>query len=336
MATETQSPPTPEITVISRVASIPLVNDSLAAAYSTVSSNPYTLQVYNTAHAISSSAVRYSEPLASRLAPLIVRADGFANKAVDAVEQRYPYPFKTPTGEIYNDLKGSADHAKGYATKTLDDKVKNPAVAVAQGIDQRFAPLVDYFAVAVSRIHQNATGESSSPAASSDAKYQYQRAYALSVDLKDQIYVYSNDQIKHLQQQNALVQKAIETGQNISNLASSSVVVVQNKVHNLSDTMVQELHKIQTSTASLPAHLQSSFKPLSDALGATITDLSSVLKSDLPMNEKVGKLGVTVQERVQPVLEAARTKVQETIHAISTRAEGAKAQAKENANGADH
>jgi hypothetical protein len=67
---------------------------------------------------------------------------------------------------------------------------------------QKFAPIVDYFEDAVTRFNGNEAGTSTS---SIDTKYQYQRAYALSVNLRDELYVYSNEQLKQVQFQNALV-----------------------------------------------------------------------------------------------------------------------------------
>ncbi len=96
-----------------------------------------------------------------------------------------------------------------------------------------------------------------------DSKYQIQRAYALSLGLKDQILDYSNSQLQQLQNNSVLVyvqfsfsafsldkslhprQRATETAKNIQNVASSSVVAAQAKVGVLSDTMVSELQKIQ-------------------------------------------------------------------------------------------
>ncbi|TFY74172.1 hypothetical protein EWM64_g9840 [Hericium alpestre] len=323
MSTETQTAPAaPELTVLNRVASIPLINDSLAAVHNSLSSNAYTRSAYTTGQALSATALGYTQPIATRLAPLIERADGLANKAVDAVESRYPYPFKTPTDEIIHDLKSRSDHAKDVANKTIDDRVRTPAYTVVQGIDQRFTPLVDYFEVVMARLHKYEEGSApSTPSVNGDAKFQYQRAFALSKDLKDTLYVFSNDQLNQLQSQNALVQRATETAHHIAELASSSIVAAQARAHSLSDVMA--------STAALPAHLQSSFKPVQEGISSTITDLTEVLKSDLPLNDKVGKLGTTVQERVKPVLEAASARVQETIKAVT--AAGKKEAEKENA-----
>lgn len=136
--TETPIPPAsaPQLTVLTRVASIPLISDSLAAVHSTLATNAYTKTPYEAAQALGSRAYKVSEPIQARLAPVIVRADGYANKAVDVVESKYPYPFHAPTEEIYGTLRQHSEHAYGAANKTIDDRVKAPAFGIAQGIDQ--------------------------------------------------------------------------------------------------------------------------------------------------------------------------------------------------------
>jgi hypothetical protein len=144
MATETMSPPSqststtapPHLTIINRVASIPLISDSLAVLHATLTNNAYTNRPYSFAHTYAVALASYSEPIQTRLAPVISRADGLANAAVDVIEKRYPYPFSTPTDEIYGDLRMHGEHAYGVANKTIDEKVKSPAFGFAQGIDQ--------------------------------------------------------------------------------------------------------------------------------------------------------------------------------------------------------
>ena len=134
---ETQTQPAaPELTILNRVASIPLVADSLDTLHQTLSNNPYTRSPYATAQGLSKAALGYTEPIQKTIAPLLVRADGLANKGLDVVESRYPYPFKTPTEDIVKDLKGRSDQARDLANKTIDEKVKSPTLTVVQGIDQ--------------------------------------------------------------------------------------------------------------------------------------------------------------------------------------------------------
>lgn len=325
MATETQSAPaapidapaTPELTVLNRVASIPLVNDSLSAVHASLLSNPLTRSPYNTAQAISSTALRYSEPITSKLAPIIVRADGYANKGLDVVESRYPYPFTVQSEDIINALKERSDSARAVANKTLDERVRSPAYSAAQGIDQRLTPVVDFL---VSRLGTTQEGDASQ----TESQYQYQRAYALSRDLKDQILGYSNTQLQQLQNSSALVQRAIETAKSIQDLASSGVVAAQTKVSTLSETMVTELQKVQAATAALPTNLQASFKPVQEKISGTISELSDVIKSDVPVNEKVTKVRATVQDSVTPVLETAAARLQDAIRNLTTRADAVK------------
>lgn len=137
MATETQSAPAaPELTILNRVVSIPLVGESLAAVHTTLTNNAYTRTPYTTAQAISSSVLQHSQPIAARLAPLITRADGLASQGFDAVETRFPYPFHTPADQMIKDFKSQSDAVVAETNKTIDERVKSPALAVAQSIDQ--------------------------------------------------------------------------------------------------------------------------------------------------------------------------------------------------------
>lgn len=61
---------------------------------------------------------------------------------------------------------------------------------------------MDYFEVQVNKLHSEAGPLSPTTA---DGQYQYQRAYALSRDLTENIYYYSNENFKQLQAQNTLV-----------------------------------------------------------------------------------------------------------------------------------
>lgn len=140
-ASETSSPP--ELTILTRVASIPIIYSSWETINGALLNNAYTRSPYSTAKGLSTSAYKYTEPLQVRLAPFIVQADGYANMAVDAVESRYPYPFKAKPEEVATLVRERKQNATDYATnavnvanKTIDEKLKTPAYTVAQEIDQ--------------------------------------------------------------------------------------------------------------------------------------------------------------------------------------------------------
>jgi hypothetical protein len=332
----------------------------------TLSNNAYTRSTYNTAKELSSSAYKFTEPLQIRLAPLIVQADTYANKAVDAVESRYPYPFKAKPEEVVDYVRERRQGASDYANKTLDERIKSPALTVAHDLDQvcttrlsilhlvltlwvqRLTPLVNYFETTVSRLNQSEAGPSSP-----DAQYQYQRALALSKTLKDNVYEYTTEQLKHIQAQSVIMyvftesyplswlliillhhsQRASETAQSINALASSSFTSAQSRVHNLSENMIAELQKLQAQTQSLSASIQSSigasksqiqtqlgpqiqqtYAEISNVLSATITDFNEILKKkDTPLPEKVGLVGKEVRERVSPLLETIKKGLTEVL-----------------------
>ncbi|KAF8167765.1 hypothetical protein B0H34DRAFT_682965 [Crassisporium funariophilum] len=336
--TETQKPTeahAPEITVLQRMASIPMISSSLGTINDTLLNNAYTRSSYCTAKELSTSAYKLTEPLQVVLAPFIARADGLANMAVDAVESRYPYPFKAQPEEVANYVRARRQDTTDYVServngvnKAIDENVKTSAYNVAQDIDQRFAPIVDYFQVAVARFNNSDEGTSTPP----DAKYQYQRGLALSKTLGENLYVYSNEQLKHLQAQSLIVQKASETAQSITAVTSSSLASAQTRIHSLSDNMLAELQRLQASSSSLTASLQTSFQSsasqiqsqiaqiqhsytdLSAALSSTVSELTGIMTTkDLALQDKVARVRKEVQERVQPMLEAVKQGVSEVL-----------------------
>jgi hypothetical protein len=140
MATVTQT--APQYKLFTRVYSIPLVASSLESIHETLSSNPYTRITYFTAKDLSSSAIKYTEPLQIRLAPLFDVADVYANKAVDVVENRYPYPFKAKPEDVKDYVRERRDSASLYVKQSRDsvhhtvEKVAQSPYHVAQGLDQ--------------------------------------------------------------------------------------------------------------------------------------------------------------------------------------------------------
>jgi len=143
--------------------------------------------------------------------------------------------------------------------------------------------------------------------------------------------VYSNEQFKkQLQAQSAILHQASDTAHAITQLASTSITNAQKRIHELSDTMLQELQKLQASTASLSASLQSTasstlhestsqiqsrippqiqqaYTDVSTRLTAAVSELSSIISTkDLPLQEKVTRVGKEVREQISPLLETVR------------------------------
>ncbi|TDL25105.1 hypothetical protein BD410DRAFT_837351, partial [Rickenella mellea] len=144
-------------------------------------------------------------------------------------------------------------------------------------------------------------------------QFQYQRAYRLSLDLKDSLYVYTSDQVKQIQEHSVLVQRTSATAHSVTDTLASSYVAAMSQVHALSDKMLLELHRLQASTAALPSHLQAQLSGLS----ASAKDLSAIMTSDAPLGEKITKLRNTVEERVTPLLEGAKEAVEGALKAVT-------------------
>ncbi|KDR79852.1 hypothetical protein GALMADRAFT_116362 [Galerina marginata CBS 339.88] len=355
--TETQTQPAqaPEITILSRVASIPMISSSLGTINDALSSNTYTRSSYNHAKELSTSAYKLTEPIQVKLAPLIVRADSYANMAVDAVESRYPYPFKVQPEEVATYVRERSQSTTNYVhervtgvNKAIDEKVKTPAFNVVHDIDQRFSPIVDYFE---SRVNGSEAGPSTPP----DAQYQYQRALALSKTLRENLYEYTSDQLKYLQDQSVIAKKASETAISISAVASSSLTSAQERIHLLSNNMLAEINKLQTTTVSLTASLQASiqnsasqiesqipqiqqsYAHLTAALSSTANELTHIITAkDLPLNEKVARISKEVQDRVTPLLDTVKKGVAEVLTRSKDTAQDASATATNGVNGNVH
>ncbi|KAJ7091529.1 hypothetical protein B0H15DRAFT_778532 [Mycena belliarum] len=282
----------PELTIITRVASIPILAYAIQQVSSTLASNRYTSTPYSTAKGLSASAYKYSEPLQVRLAPLIDAADGYANKTVDFVQSRYPYPFEAQPEEVASYVRERRQSAVDYveqsrqtANKTIDEKVRTPAIHVVYGIDQRFTPIVDY-------LEKTAVTHLNTSSAPADTQHQYQRVYVLSRNVTGQLYDYSH--------QTVLVQRASQTADSITALASTA----NGRIHALSDSLLSELQRLQQSLAATGASVQHQTTAASHELGETIASLRTIVTTpDLPLNEKVVRVGAEVQGRVRPILD---------------------------------
>ncbi|KAH7877835.1 uncharacterized protein C8R40DRAFT_1224025 [Lentinula edodes] len=345
----------PELTVISRISSIPLISSSLEIVNDTLSTNTYTRSPYSTALGLSNSAYKLTEPLQTHLAPLIVRADSYANLAVDVVQKRYPSAFTTTPEDVMGYVQNRQKDVGEYVRERRESAVLsigNCIRTLSLSVLQRFAPIVDYLEVAVNRIDSN-TQENGTSADKEAHVSQYSRALELSVRLRDQLQSYSNEQITQLQAHSVLVQRATETARSLSTTASSSLSNVQAKLHAVSENMIAELGKLQSQATSLSASLQASasktlkdptaqlppqvqqryaelssvlqaqassasatYAELSNHLASTVSELRSIMTAEnVSIQEKATKVTHEVSVRVQPLLEVLSRNAQQAIGA---------------------
>ncbi|KAJ7781873.1 hypothetical protein DFH07DRAFT_1055431 [Mycena maculata] len=281
----------PEMTILNRVAEIPMIACAIQQLSSTLSTNSYTAYPYSTAKNISVSAYDYSKPLQIRLSPVIKTVDGYANKSFDVVKSSFPYPFEAQPEDVATFVRQRRDSAVSFveerrlnANKAIDERVRTPAINAAVGIDQRFTPLVDY-------LEKTAATQLHTESAPADTQYQYQRVYVLSRNVTGQLYDYSN--------QTVLVQRASQTADSISALASSA----QSRILALSESLRTELQRVQASLAATGASAQHSTTEAGRQLAATIRELGTLATAqDLTVNEKVARARAEVEDRIRPLL----------------------------------
>ncbi|ORY32260.1 hypothetical protein BCR39DRAFT_564285 [Naematelia encephala] len=103
MATETATAPNgdvPSFKIVSRLDGIPVVHDSVTYAHHLVNSYSLTASIYQTAVGVASKSYEIATPVLSRGKPVLESVDGLAVATFDRAEATFPYPFKTPTGEL--------------------------------------------------------------------------------------------------------------------------------------------------------------------------------------------------------------------------------------------
>ncbi|KAG9019789.1 hypothetical protein FRB90_007932 [Tulasnella sp. 427] len=338
MSADVQSPP--EIKSIDKLAAIPIVHDSLSTLHQTLTT--YVPTAYGYGQALTTSAYSLSAPLQVRLAPLIVSADGYALKGLDAAQAKFPAPFTVKTEDVVQGIKTRKDSAVNAVTK--------PVYGLANGVDSSLTPIVDRIEAAVhNTLGTPTSSQPSSPEASSsslsdsDTTTQVGRLYHLSVDVKNQIFVLSGEQLKNLQTQNVYIQSATERLHYLNESLARSylttkdksielVTETRNQANVYTSNILSELEKIQAATLSLPKNIQTQLAPLRSEIESSFHEISGIVRSpDLPVGDKLAKVGDHVQEKVQPILKQTTATIQAYVDKYVGKSKEVKEEVKEGA-----
>jgi len=118
-------------TFVNRVANIPIVADTITQVHTAIQSNSYSAAAYNKAGGVATHIYKATEPIQTRFQPHIEAVDGIAQKSLDYVQGKFPYPFEASSGEIIGKARQPADNAI---------EVARTYAGVAQS---KFAPLTE-------------------------------------------------------------------------------------------------------------------------------------------------------------------------------------------------
>lgn len=144
--------------IFGRIASLPLVYDSVNTVSYYVKSAPYSDYVIdkslNTFSTVQKITQPYVEPIHKHLQPHIQKADKYAVQALDNIEQKYPI-VRQPTSEILDSVTKPPLQYYADVKKTVEIKVAEPAAqtasALAKSANQRATVIVDGVEAVVDR-----------------------------------------------------------------------------------------------------------------------------------------------------------------------------------------
>ena len=129
---------------LKKIASVPLVSDSLAFAQSTISAHPLLTSTFSFGENVVNSSLKAAEPITSRFHGQLAYVDNLAVKSLDFAESKWAYPFHANTNELIEVAKLPADQARSFVNaytaaiqKAYGDHVYAPAKNV---YDTRVVP----------------------------------------------------------------------------------------------------------------------------------------------------------------------------------------------------
>jgi hypothetical protein len=132
---------------VKRISTIPLVNETVSYAHSTVSAHPLLARGYQLGEQVFTQSVEAAKPIAHHLQPQLALADAWAVKGLELAERTVPYPFHATSSDVYSAARAPADQAlsflHAYASalqKAYDERVSAPAKNLYEA---RVAPAYD-------------------------------------------------------------------------------------------------------------------------------------------------------------------------------------------------
>lgn len=260
---------------LKKIASVPLVSDSLTFAQSTIQSHRLLATTYGYGENLFNSSLKAAEPITNRIHPQLAYVDSLAVKSLDFAESKWAYPFHANTQELIDVAKLPADTAKGFfqayaaaLQKAYGERVYTPAKSA---YDAHIVPAVDSAHTKFDEIKsQNAY---------------LQRA---------------TDIVKELQTNLA---KTLET---ISSRSKQEGEQATEKAQGLSNAIFAELERVRHFAQNLPAESRKRVGPVIETFTETYERLSKEARNpEVPASTRFLNVIKFVREQSLPALQKA-------------------------------
>lgn len=260
---------------LKKIASVPLVSDSLTFAQSTIKAHPLLATTYGYGENLFNSSLKAAEPITNRIHPQLAYVDSLAVKSLDFAESKWSYPFHANTKELIDAAKLPADHAKGFVQayasalhKAYGERLYTPAKSA---YDSHIVPAYD-------------------TASSKFDEIKSQNAYLQR----------ATDIVKDLQ---ANLAKTLES---VSSRSKQEGDQATEKAQGLSNAIFAELDRVRHFASNLPTESRKRVGPVIETFTETYEQLSKEARNpEVPASTRFLNVIKFVREQSLPALQKA-------------------------------
>ncbi|GAC98150.1 lipid droplet-associated perilipin protein [Pseudozyma hubeiensis SY62] len=260
---------------LKKIASVPLVSDSLSFAHSTIQSHSLLATTYGYGENIFNSSLKAAEPITNRLHPQLAYVDSLAFKSLNFAESKWSYPFHANTKELIDVAKLPADHARDF--------VQTYAAAIQKAYGERvYTPAKSAYESHVVPVYDTASTKFD--------EIKSQNAYLQR----------ATDIVKDLQ---ANLAKTLET---ISSRSKQEGDQATEKAQGLSNAIFAELERVRSFAQSLPAESRKRVGPVIETFTETYERLAKEARNpEVPASTRFLNVIKFVREQSLPALQKA-------------------------------
>ncbi|OAQ24966.1 hypothetical protein K457DRAFT_41266, partial [Linnemannia elongata AG-77] len=287
---------------LTRVGSIPLIQDSVSSLHSFAKDNKYGRYALDTAGSAVETVNKYTEPYQTRLQPHISKVDQLATKSLDIFENTFPIVTK-PTAEIVTQVAAVAistrDTITNRAASTRDQittAATSTATTIATTVNTHATPLVNGLETIVDRVLPAGVDSEKTPVGQSNQATRV-------VDLGRTVTRRVSRRVS------VAVSPVTQTAQEYRASVEKSPVVVKSKdqIHALNTRLSALIESLRAHTKELQENVQKGSREASTRVQSRLTELSGKVLAEVDslsayLKEHSPALPESVQGRIQPLV----------------------------------